>query len=541
MTTKWEKEIPIKYKELFENYKNIEMFQSIYSSKEEEKKPTIEGFNFAGDDFNIHAERGSIFKSTTVGKDVMTVFNVIRDFILCPFYKSDQIIDNGLQELLKIFLAVECNDISLNIMNNNYNDSNDISFNNKIFDLTDLIDTELLYTNDENFENKSINEINKSINEINKTKIDIDIKDINLSIGNNSDKKVDCSRKKEAEIEIKKNSTLIRNEIYNILFLPIIIHIFYNCYYMLFHMDIDGTKPEFIDIETKFYNPNLKQYLGYFLDIAIKPLTYLYNILFFIANPADKDKGYASFKSYVSLTQKYPYIFFIILFFLIYSIISQSQRNIISIWGNLLLKKSSGFELLTGFTVIVMIIEFGMAIIREFKDWTELLGNKPISGTIKYIIYWLLRLVVNLLIFPIASYLCTLYLFVYLFFGIAISNSKDTFDVYDDINNTIYTKMYERFNNACNQLDWWGFFVKYLFRYVFLFIIEITILIILFNGINVYTNGNIYGNKIQNINVLSFLIVLITSSIFILSIWCFIKYYTTLPELNFKYEVIKPL
>jgi len=516
MTTKWENEIPIRYKELFENYKNIEMFQNIHQQdKDDKSEPCVEGFNFAGDDFNMHASRKKIFGSTSFGKDITYIFNSIRDYILCPFYNSDQIIENGIKNLLNLFLMVKCNDVSLNFIYGNSDFSGKSkkkdSSGNMIYDLTDLIDPNLLYT-DESFQNKNQEGMKTNVKQDNK-KCKYD--------------------QKQANIEVRKYTKLIKKEIYNFIFLPLVLHMFYNCYYMLFHRNIDGTKPEFIDIEKTIYEPNIKPYLSYFLDIAIKPLTWLYNILFFIANPANEKNGYPVFKSYMSFTEKYPYIVFILLFIIMYSIISQSQQDIISTWGKLLFRTSKSIDPFSGFAIAVMIIEFFKAFIDEFKDWSDNIKQQIFSGPIKFVIYWILRIVVNILIYSFAGYLCTVYLFVYLFFGVSVSNNKDTFEVFEDINDTIYDKMYKRFNNACNQLDWWGFIVKYFFRFVFLFFIEIILFFLLTNGTSVYTE------KISNANILSFLLVLISSCMFVIGMICFMKYLTVLPSINDKYEVVK--
>lgn len=514
MTTKWENEIPINYKLLFENYKNIEMFQNIHDTTDS----IVEGFNFAGDDFNIHASRKKIFRSTAVGKNIKDLINSMIDFILCPFYKSDMIIDNTIKNMLGIFLAVDCKKIPLNGLTLDVLTKSDFLEKNededsKIYDLSDLIDSELLYHSKENFENIKEGLTSDNIETVMKKNKECDIKI------------------KESQKEIKKYSKTIRDEIYNIIFLPIIFNMFYNCYYMLIHRNPDGSKPEFIDFETTFYKPNIKPYLGYFFDIAIKPLTWFYNILVFIANPANEKNGFAFFKTYVSLTEKYPYVFYILLFIVMFSIISTSQRDIISTWGKLLFKPS-GINLFSGFAIGVMIIEFFRVFINEFADWRENLTKQIFSGPIKFVVYWILRIIVNIMLYPFAGSLCTYYLFIYLFFGVSVSNEKDQFEVFNEMDDAIYEKMYKRFNNSCNQLDWWGFVVKYFFRFVFLFFIEIVIFILLLRSIDVYSQ------KIPNANILSFLLILISSCMFVLGMLCFMKYLTKIPYLDAKYDIM---
>jgi len=514
MTTTWENEIPIKYKTLFENYKNIEMFQNIHDTRDS----FVEGFSFTGDDFDMHASRPKLFGKTALGKNMKDLFNSIIDFILCPFYKSDMIIDNTIKNMLGIFLATDCKKIPLDIAS--YSEYVKYKKDKKqedsaIYDLSELIDTNLLYNNsntNENFENIKEGMTSNQIEEIMKQNEQCDIKI------------------KKSQKEINKYSKSIRDQIYNIIFLPIVFNMFYNCYYMFIHRNPDGSKPEFIDFETTFYKPNIKPYLGYFFDIAIKPLTWFYNILVFIANPANEKNGSAFFKTYVSLTEKYPYVFYILLFIIMFSIISTSQRDIISTWGKLLFKPS-GINLFSGFAIGVMIIEFFIAFKDEFPAWSVNLMTQIFSGPIKFIVYWILRIVINIMLYPFAGSLCTYYLFIYLFFGVSVSNSKDQFEVFNEMDDAIYEKMYKRFNNSCNQLDWWGFVVKYFFRFIFLFFIEIVVFILLLRSIDVYSQ------KIPNADILSFLLILVSSSMFVLGMLCFMKYLTKLPYLDAKYDI----
>ena len=231
MTTTWENEIPIKYKTLFENYKNIEMFQNIHDKTDS----FVEGFNFAGDDFDMHASRPKLFGKTALGKNIKDLFNSIIDFIMCPFYKSDMIIDNTIKNMLGIFLGVNCKKLPLDITTYSEfvkykKDKDKNKEDSAIYDLSELIDTKLLYNNDvEKFENIKEGMTSDQIEEI-------------IKQNEECDQKIN-----QTKIEINDYSSTIRNEIYTILFLPIIFNMFYNCYYMIIHRNSDGSKPEFID------------------------------------------------------------------------------------------------------------------------------------------------------------------------------------------------------------------------------------------------------------------------------------------------------
>lgn len=535
MTTEWEKKIHIKYKELFENYKNIEMFQNIYTISGERKEDIVEdiveGFNIFGDDFNMDAKRNRNRFNAVFGETFVEIIELIKDFILCPFYSSDQIIDNGIQKLLRVFLAVECNDLKLFKENKDEKmETVDIS--------NDLINPKLLYKSDdkefffEQFENRTVQEgMKNDINSIKRRK------KARKRRGDRAyDTAVDCGNaQKQAEREIKRHAGTIRNEIYNIIFLPIILHMFYNCYYMFFHKNAQGIKPEFIDIEEKFYIPSIKPYFGFYLDFAIKPVSLLYTFFNFIANPGDKEKGYSFFQPLQNWFENYPYLMFILLFIIMYSIISQYNKNILSMWGGLLLGTS--VNPFTIFAIIVMAIMFffdtkeGLLSDPISEERTEDIKVAPISGSIRHLTYWIIRLVVNIFIYPIAAYLCTFYVFIYLFFGASISDNKDPFEVFQDIDDSILKIMYKSFDDKCGNSNWWGFIVKYFFRFIFIFFIEVILYYLLLNSTNVFIL------KISNHNILSFLLIFILSLNFILGTWCFMKFLTTVPKINSKYEV----
>jgi len=520
MTTEWMNGGNIEYKESFENYKNIEMFQNIYTISGEKTEDIVEGFNIFGEDFNIHSNRNKNRFNTTIGKDVMNAFNKFKEFILCPFNKSDELIDRGIKNILNIFLAVNCNDVSLDL----YKEKE----YTEIVDLSDLIDPNLLYKSNESFQTKEgmKNDVN-SIRRRNERRRKDKLKRSKLGkINKNNIGKIQCGQaKKQAEKDITKYSSLIRKEIYNIIFLPIIIHMFYNCYYMFFYKN----SPKFIDVEEEYYENTLKPYFNYILGVVIKPVTWLRNIYSFIAKPEEKFPPLEIWKIF---KETHPYVVFFLLYIIMVSTLSVYGKNIISLWGGLLLGTSANPFLF--FAIIVMIIEFMKAFITELPSWvTEL--SRPISGSIKFIIYWIIRFVINLLIYPLGSFLCLLYTFVYLFFGVFISSDKDTFDVFRDVNDSIYQQVYKLFNYKCDDNSMWNLPIKvaqFVIKLCVFFLIELTLLLILSNGCNSY------NRSVKNPNILAFLLILNFSMMFIIGIWCFTKYVTEMPLLNVKYSNI---
>jgi len=477
-----------------------EMFQNI-NMKEGLENPTFEIF----DKFNMHTDRPKLNFDKGMSKDFVDALYALRDFILCPFYKSDELIDSGIQTLLSVFLAVDCNNLNTNLF--------DGSGQTAVVDMTDLIDPELLY--DDRTDNKNGF---KNMREGLQNEFENNQRPIN-----------ECDEKqKQASEDIKKYSKIIKSQIYRILFLPVVIHIFYNIFYMFCFKDMFGNKIPFIDIEEEYYNPYLKKHFDYFLGIVIKPVTILRNIM----NSISKNVYIRGF------SDNYPYVMYILLFFIILSVVEgfdndvkETSKNIISMIGDLLTGSGSASSFFSWFSMVIMGIYFLMQFVDDtYNDWSSILSAQPISGTIKWLIYWILKFVINIFIFPVAGFLCSVYFVVYMFFGIFISQEKDVFDVYQDILDMVFYKIYNIYEPLCGENGKFWLFVQIISKILVLFLFEITIFFILFSGFFKYDN-------INNINVKSFLLILNSTGIFIMIIWCIIKSMTTFKELESKYGI----
>jgi len=271
------------------------MFQNIYSTGNTTTQSTVkEGFDIFGEDFNLHKKPKSVI-NTSWAKDLGNIFAKIRDYILCPIYKSDELIDRGIKSALTVFLAKECINIDF---------SANLNGETEIIDMADLIDPNLLY-----------NETTDSSGVVYTNTIDsfTTIKQSSSTEGFSNKEglknKTDCNAKEKAEQAIEEYGSMIKEEIYRILFLPVIIHIFYNIYFMFCYTDLNGERVHFIDVETEYYNVYFKPYLDYFLGIVIKPLTIFYFVL-------DKIAG---FKPLRKFNDEFPYVSYILLFLLVMS------------------------------------------------------------------------------------------------------------------------------------------------------------------------------------------------------------------------------
>ena len=258
-----------------EPYPNEIQFKEMFENLYQKDKQNIEGFNFISE-FDLHKKPKKKFNKnpfSAISKIIEMITNYILSPLVCPIYKIDDSIFNGIQNLLSVFLAVECGDSSMNYFNKK----------TEVIDMTDLIDPELLYSDSS----------------------------LNVFKHNNSSKesfenKVNCEQQQAAKDEIKQNSKIIKEEIYKIIFLPVVFHIFYNMFYMFCFRNNLEKIASFIDIEEKFYKPYIEPtFFNFFFELLIKPVAYLTWILNYISH----------YKPLRKLTDNYPYIFYVFIFF----------------------------------------------------------------------------------------------------------------------------------------------------------------------------------------------------------------------------------
>lgn len=528
--TKWVNEIPLKYKDMMENYKNIEMFQNIYEQKDSSSAKVQEGFKIF-DDFDIHKKPKNAYNFKQLGV-IFGLFNDIKEYLLCPFRKSDELIDQGIQNILNIFLEVNCLDLSLNaVADPNVEYTQDI----QILDLSNVIQPDLLYKEEfqnqdeteniqEGYRGKKKKKKNTTTNTTTTTRTTTAAAATASATTTTSSKSGivnDCkSQKEKAKRDVKRYSKVIRNEIYNILCIPIVIHILYNIYFMFFYRE-SGKPTEFIDIEKEYYDPYAKPLFSFFLDIIIKPLTYLHWLFTYIANH-EKLHFYSD---------KYPYVFYIILYLYLYAYIASYGKNIITILGDLITMKTRPTIVMI-FCLLIVVYEFFNTMKFETIDsWTPTLVANIVLGTVKYLIYWILRMCVTFILSRYSSLMCIVYIVYYFLFGIQISQSKDSFDVYSDIDNSIYEKIYKIFNSDCDPYNWFKVVLQFVAKFGFIYLAEITIFFVLYFGF--YNYG-----AVDNANILSFLYILNFSGILTLFVWCYAKYKSFVKPLDEKYDLL---
>jgi hypothetical protein len=178
-----------------------------------------------------------------------------------------------------------------------------------------------------------------------------------------------------------------------------------------------------------------------------------------------------------------------------------------------------------------MVIEFFKKFVQDLFGWIPTLTNQPISGAIKFIIFWVIKIIVNILLYRFASSLCGIYLIVYMFFGIYISQNEDVFVVYGDIMDMVFDKIYKIFDPRCETYSFIKMINLYFCKYVAYFMFEIALIYFLFAGMNRYIR------TVNNVNVQSFLCILNITAIIIVGFWIFMKYKTGLVPMDKKYDI----
>jgi hypothetical protein len=138
------------------------------------------------------------------------------------------------------------------------------------------------------------------------------------------------------------------------------------------------------------------------------------------------------------------------------------------------------------------------------------------------------------MIFPFSGYLCVLYFVGYLFFGIFISQNKDVFDVYGDIMDMVFDKIYKLYDPRCSDPNRFQWFIQLISKYSVVYLFEFAIYMTLISSMIVYSSDK----NIKNINVKSFLYIINFAVMFIFGIWIFMKYFDTIVPLDAKYDIL---
>jgi hypothetical protein len=205
--------------------------------------------------------------------------------------------------------------------------------------------------------------------------------------------------------EANKYAKVIKNELYRMLSVPIMVYIIYNAYYMFFFKDCyseqkktdengkniyihsctPGEKggcftPIFPDWEALFHSVE-KGKLNYFFEFIFKPVKMLYTLL-----NAFKAFFRKSMPLFGVVKDQVPYVFFFWTVSHVYVFLQSYGAKILSVMYGLLYLNVPDVELMSGFTLqsltkTIITIFFGLTFLKDFADIRLFGDDNPTTTT----------------------------------------------------------------------------------------------------------------------------------------------------------------
>lgn len=377
--------------------------------------------------------------------------------------------------------------------------------------------------------------------------------------------------------DIKKITETVKKELYNIIFIPMILVIIYNFYYFLFYKDcykkmIINEKSVCID-----YNefPKLEQWIkhdifnikltdspnfliDFLLDLVFKPVTFMYTC-------------FNSIKPFcMKYNKEIPHICFTLLAMIIMPLFMSFRKEIFEILGKILLFQTPDSKYLIYSQIIIWgwfglvalqriagiglyqeTDEKGENIPRSWWEWIKSKGANPfiaISCIIFTLLYWLMKGLATYAIIPLSIWSIFFYIFAIGIFGIW-NNSSDGYnpkfetdrskstdenpyktanDIWKDIDDSIYKKLFKKMEGENTLFDNIKHSGRTILQFIFVFMAEFIAIIILFSALIKYSlDSNI--RKFHYIRNFLFISTGILIS-FIIG-WCGLKYVTRIRKI----------
>ena len=380
----------------------------------------------------------------------------------------------------------------------------------------------------------------------------------------------ECKSKNEEILnQFREYSKIIKQELYRLLIIPIIIFIVYNFYYMFLFKDCFGYAktvnndeyvyektcnngcfyPQFSDWEMNFHNMENHR-TDFIFEFLFKPVKIFYT--FFNAIKS------VFFNNIVlKFLADYPYICFLSVFVLVYYMINKYGGKLLNIVTELSKMNTPTINIIGSITLNTMAstivwLFFIISFCKETfysnnifgnstnsdenkkQTWTEWIIDSKGSGIIMiiksicFIIYWIIRAMIIGLTIPLSIFICVIY-FAWIPIG-SIFDYTDKSHNYSDklelIDRMIYSKLYELPKDELPKNT-----LKLLCFYAFYFLTELIILFTLFKSMNKYKNmpiPSIGGNAaasaaygIKTVMIFLYMIIIIG-----LVCWCVFKYLT---------------
>lgn len=388
----------------------------------------------------------------------------------------------------------------------------------------------------------------------------------------------ECEKlKRRVRNEFTKYAKIIKNEIYRILLIPIIIYVVYNFYYMFFFRDCDGRvryeNGEYINQGFSCKNPTYPDWESYFhsyenhntdliFEYIFKPAKIMYTIL-------NALKAVIRTLPLIGIDSNIipPYIYLFSTFLILYDIIKKKGPKIMSFYNNFYntfsLPNNTYWNNMEKFVKSITIMFFSLSVVKDIAgfNWHEtlqryainvdntLFEKEPSSRSwllwlilpptfiimffkfVIFILYWIFKYFAATALIPFGIFVAVIYItYTSLFAIYNNTNSEcDYSSKVELIDRIIYTRLYDVPKEPK------GFeYVKYIFKsicwIIMAFMTELFSLYILKKGLHNITNkigGSTYAETIK-----LFLIIIYSCIFGVIGLWCLYKYKFKLPILE---------
>jgi hypothetical protein len=396
----------------------------------------------------------------------------------------------------------------------------------------------------------------------------------------------ECERmKRSVRNEFTNYAKIIKNEIYRLLLIPVILYIVYNMYYMFLFRDAAGRvryengeyinkgfackNPMFPDWESYFHSYD-KHATDYIFEYVFKPAKMIYTLL-------NAFKAIIRTFPFIGIDANIipPYIYLFATLLIFNRIAKKHGEKIMSFYNNFFNTWSlpdtrywNGWKDMARTVTIIFCVLTGIKDIVGFnwhetlqlfavsadsklyeeeptpRSWLGFLAAPPTSmfflffKIIIFILYWLFKYYVAILMIPFGLFIAVIYFTYTIIF--AISNNCDSECDYSSktelIDRIIYTRLYD-VPKKLETKDWPLYIIKTVCWLLMVYMFELLTVWILSEGLN-KIQGSIGGSKYAD-GLKLFLIVIYSCIFCLIGLWCFYKYKFKLPIMETFFSNLK--
>jgi len=397
----------------------------------------------------------------------------------------------------------------------------------------------------------------------------------------------ECERtKRKMRKELSRYAKIIKNEIYRILLIPVVLYVVYNIYYMFFFRDVDGQvkddKGNYINIGNACKNPIFPDWEGYFhsydnhntdliLEYVFKPAKIMYTWLNAI-------KAMIRLSTMDRKVPPYLWLFSCVLLF--YHVFNKYGAGIMKFYNDFyntltvpfvkIMKVDAStaktFKLpkehgnWAGFNEIAIILTIIFCCLSAVKDigglnWHEILQRSVVIDndikepyvqswmawvtstptfiimffkSIVFLLYWIFKYYVAFAMVPFACFIAVIYITYNLFFAV-YNNTNSECDYstkMELIDRIIYTKLYDVPKNPEGR-DYIIYILKSTCWLVMFFMTELLSIYVLAKGLDTILK-NITGSTYAD-GLKTFLFTFYVCIFVLIGLWCVYKYKIKFP------------